>query len=275
MRTKWLIENFHEDNGYLLLANEVIKQGMDCQIVNTNEYPLKINLEKYSIDDCVIIQSSFQFADGILRYKDLSPCRFFTPENYKCTNYYKYFGDSLFNNEYVIMTRAEVKRKIDFLERILGEKESGRIFIRPDSGMKSFTGMVFINRKEYFDNDWGFVENSTDPNDLLIISSPKTIVEEYRFVIINGYVVTGSLYKRDYDTVFETLNNETHIDLFTFAQDMAELYQPDITYTLDIVKTCSGELKLLEINSFSHAGLYKCDMSKIVKEVSILAERMK
>lgn len=271
MNVKWIVEDFNEDTGFDSLAKEIMNQGMDCQIINTKDN-IKVDLGRYSKDDCIMVQSSFEFADGISKVKDFLPFRFFTPKNYKCTSYYKYYGDFLFNSDYVLMTRSEVKRNIDFLVRILGEKETGRIFIRPDSGMKSFTGMVFINRKDLFEYDWNMVEYNTFDNDILVISSPKKIANEYRFVVVNGVVITGSLYRSDYDTVFQTIN-EDDFELFNFAQKMANLYQPDLTYTLDIVRTENNDYKLIEINSFSHAGLYKCDMAKIVKEVSKLAKR--
>jgi len=268
---KWIIEDL-SDTGFDELAKEVINQGMDCELVNTNEYPIKLDIDRFSTkDDCVLIQSSFQFAEGILHHKSFKPGIFLTPNNYKCTKYYKHFGDYLFNNEYVIMTVKETERNIDFLESKIGEKESGRIFIRPDSGLKPFSGMVFLNRQPYFEHDWSYVKINTNEDDLLIISSPKSILSEWRFVVVNGEVITGSLYKLDYDVCLEYADPDKDKHLYQFAQKMADIYQPDPAFTIDLVVDVKGNLKILEINSFSCAGLYACDKKIIVDRVSKLA----
>ena len=62
--------------------------------------------------------------------------------------------------------------------------------------------------------------------------------------------------------------------MYDFAQKMADIYQPDFAYTLDLVIDVKGNVKLLELNSFSCAGLYACDMEKIVKSVSNMVERV-
>ena len=274
-KLKWIIEDFSPDNGFDKLAKEVIKQGMDCELVNTNEYPIKMNLDRFSKEDEVLIQSSFQFADEILSHKDFKIGRFLTKNNYLCTKYYKYFGNYLFNSEYVIMTVKETERNIDFLESIVGEKESGRIFIRPDSGLKPFSGMVFINRSPYFEQDWSYVRTNMKDDDLLIISSPKKILSEWRFVVIEGEVITGSLYKLDYNVDFQQANSIKDKYLFDFAQKIANIYQPDPAFTLDIAVDIKGNLKLLELNSFSHAGLYVCDMEKVVSKISKLVIKLR
>ena len=76
---KWIIEDFSSDTGFDELAKEVINQGMDCELVNTNEYPIKLDIDRFSTkDDCVLIQSSFQFAEGILHHKSFKPGIFLT-----------------------------------------------------------------------------------------------------------------------------------------------------------------------------------------------------
>jgi len=259
----WIIEDFSPDNNWHKLYKEVIKQGMECELVNTN----KMNIDRFINNGNVIIQSSFQFAEKINKYHKFNPGVILTPKNYNCTKYYKYFNDYLFNDEYVIMTVKETENKIDFLEKILGERESGRIFIRPDSGLKPFSAMVFINRDPYFRNDWSYVKNNMKEDELLIISSPKTLLSEWRFVVVEGKVITGCVYKLDYDIYFELADIKKNKNMYDFAQKMANIYQPDLAYTLDLVIDIKGNIKLLELNSFSCAGLYACDMEKIVTSI--------
>ena len=45
-------------------------------------------------------------------------------------------------------------------------------------------------------------------------------------------------------------------------------WQPSIAYTCDIALTGEGNISIIEINSFSGAGWYKCDKSKIIRSIA-------
>jgi hypothetical protein len=143
------------------------------------------------------------------------------------------------------------------------------IFIRPNSGAKTFTGQII--KKEELDKDiLAFSNYAAKPIDqiLSVVYSPKCIESEYRFVIVDRKVVTGSQYIRNGKTYYSKKYSVESEELaFKIAQ---EEWQPDISYTLDICKS-NGEYYLLEVNSFSCSGLYKCDVEKIVKEISRVA----
>ncbi len=62
---------------------------------------------------------------------------------------------------------------------------------------------------------------------------------------------------------------------FELASEIAKKFQPDLVFTIDICKYGEffpHEYQLLEINSFSCAGLYKCDTDKIAKHISIIGQ---
>lgn len=278
MNIQWIIEDFHPDNGFDRLAEEASRQGIECHVYNTNDPDVKFDSLKYlklNNSNHILLQSSFQFRNyvGVNKYNPYN--KMFTPKNYECTNYYKHFGFNLLNSEYVIMTVSETLRNINFLEEILGEKETGRIFIRPNSGLKPISGMVYINRFPHFVNDWSFVQHEMNQDDLLIIAKAKQIKAEWRIVVIDGKPVTGSLYRNEGFVKFETVNENTDPDLFAFASQMVNIYQPDLVYTMDIASEVDSNKKysLLELNSFPHAGLYTCDMSIIVNEIKNLIKR--
>jgi len=275
----WIIEDFSPDNGYDKLAAEAIRQGIDCDVYNTNDPSVEFDRGKYLVFGgkpiYTLVQSSFQFVEqnglsGFYPYNQM-----FTPDNYLCTNYYKFFTKYLLNDKYVIMTVSETARNIDFLESILGEKESGRIFIRPNSGLKPITGAVFINRHPHFMIDWGYVKHSMREDDLLIIAPPKQIKTEWRVVVIDGKPITASKYRTGGFIDYELVDFKKNLRLFIFAEKMISLYTPDVTYTMDIAEDERGDYKLLELNSFPHAGLYQCDMSKIVTAIKELVIKLR
>jgi hypothetical protein len=268
----WIIENFDQSTGYIELSEEVIRQGYNCELVtldDVKDIDNKLSLLPAEYDGAILVQASFEFSDKVLNKYSYRPARFLNIENYEYNKYAPYFSDYLFNSDYSLSTVNFVEFGIDSLVNLIGEKESGRVFIRPNTGRKSFTGMVFINKDPYFEYDWSHVKKNTQPTDLVIVSSPKAVKFEYRFVVVDGEVITGSLYRLDYDTEFKVVPK--NVELFKFAQRMADRYQPDRVYTLDVVIDSEGTMKLLEINSFSCAGLYACDMEIIADRVSKVA----
>jgi hypothetical protein len=50
-------------------------------------------------------------------------------------------------------------------------------------------------------------------------------------------------------------------------------YYPDKVFVIDICEDNDGNYWLLELNSFSSAGLYACNKLDIVRKVGIIAEK--
>lgn len=243
-----LIENI-TDIGWVELHHAAIDLGINSTLTN----------DIVSVENSIVV-GSFEFFNKTKGSK-INTC---TLQNYNCLNYYKYVKDYLFNKDFVVMPVGYIRNSIKYLIDVIGEKKSKRIFIRPDSGAKSFSGMVFLNIDPYFDYDWSSVEKRCNPNDLCLLSYPKTIKEEYRFVIMDNEVVTGSLYKQNYDVKYEECNDKSIIN---FVRNIKDLYQPDNFFTIDVVIGDDNELYLLELNSFQHAGLYECNKEKILRKM--------
>lgn len=264
MKPKWLIEHFDDRNSTQLLIKEVERQGYELKTI-TYEPLQSGSIDVFENDDCVITQTSINLALQICsEKKNWIPGPWLTAANYKCSNYYPHIGEYLFNDQYVILPRSELKRNIEHVYKWLGKEDS--IFLRPDCGLKSFTGKVF--EKENFDKEWFWVEEFTEPSSMIVASTPKKIKAEWRFVVVNKVVITGSLYNIDGQHKCDTNYPKEAIDL---AQDMAERYQPDTMFVIDICQGNDNRFYLLEIGSFSCAGLYSCNMETIVEHASFAA----
>ena len=103
---------------------------------------------------------------------------------------------------------------------------------------------------------------------ILLVSSSKPIMEEWRCVVVDRKVVAFSQYQ-----VCGKLNIKRTIKpgALLLAEEIAkEEWQPDIAYTLDVCKS-NEEYGMLEVNSFSCSGLYKSDMMPIVSSISEVA----
>ena len=143
------------------------------------------------------------------------------------------------------------------------------LFIRPNSGFKTFAGqtIMFDNWQHTIDllEDVSSVVDET----LILVSSLQEITGEFRFVVAGGKVITGSEYR--WDNVVD-IRIDYPEECLALAQQVAQHdWQVDSAYVVDIALTPAGP-RVIEMNSFSCAGLYACDLEKIVKAVSIEAE---
>lgn len=263
MKPKWIIEDFDEINSYAILAEEVKRQGYEVEIIRYLPFESG-SYNKFGDDECVIVQSSLQIARQLLREKKWVPNAWLSLQNYECSTYYAYLGKYLFNDRYTMMPVCEVKRNIDFLFEQFGKQDC--LFIRPSSGFKTFSGQVFT--KENFAKDWIWVEQFSAPTHLAVVSSPKTIKAEYRFIVTKDGIVTGCQYKKDGNL---NLDKDYPESAGILAEEVCKVWQPDSIFALDICTGNDGNYYLLEIGSFSCAGLYVCDMSKIVEVASRIA----
>lgn len=265
MKPIWLIEYFEDRDSSSFLIEEIEKQGYEYHAV---EYaPFQPGLLDKVNGNCVVTQTTINLAQQIIRHKPhWIPGPWLNASKYKCSSYYPYLGKYLFNDRYVMMPRSEITRNMEHLYSWLGVNDT--VFIRPDSGLKPFTAQLFD--KANFHYNWSWVEQFTDPESLLVISSPKSIRGEWRFVVSEGRVIAGSQY--ELDGRFDC-SPEFPATAMSLAEEAAKLYQPDPIFVVDICLGWDWQYYVLEIGSFSCAGLYACDMSKIVEYASDLAVR--
>jgi len=270
MKTSWLLEKDVFDENLASLKEAITSQGMEFKewdVTSWGVWPTQegddaiLNLFQPE-EDCVIFYGSLQTARRLQQKAKWIPGVYATLPNYECTHYYAYLGKYLLNSDYVMLPFGELNRRKDWLLKTLGN--NGCLFIRPSSGFKIFTGKVVY--KETWDKDiellgWYDVE----PEKTVVVAEPRNILKEWRIVIVDKKVVTGSLYRS-----CGTVDQQSGLpqDVLDYANEIASQgFQPDRAWTADICQVSDG-LQLLEIGSFSCAGLYKCDMQKVVQAVS-------
>jgi hypothetical protein len=274
----WLVEEY--DDYVKDLVAEIKRQGHDVDFINyhkmqqDNSYTgigLPKNCGNQPDDECVLFYGSIQTAQWLQRNRKWTPTVWFNQAAYKCTNYYAYLGQDLFNQDYIILPRDEVYRNKEKIFNTLAQ--DGCIFARPDIGIKSFGGRIF--EYERFDKDWGMVVSpNTTPSSLIVLSSPKKIKTEYRCVVTaTGELVTGSQYKEngsnEITTNFPAGAITKCYEVLTTA--FLSKFNPDPMYCIDICEDSEGKMYLLEINCFCSSGMYAGDLSKIVETASKLA----
>ena len=263
MEVKWLVEDFEGDGALDPLISEIKSQGMQCEVVNYTPFQGG-EYNQYSNEDCVVFYGSLNIARQLQREKPWVPGVYCNYENLCCLTYYSHWAKYLLNDNYIMLPMMEILRRREFVFNEYGVDNC--IWIRPNSGAKTFTGQIV--ERERLDKEFSLFSNyAGKPLDkiLAVISSPKIISKEWRCVIIDKKVIATSLYK-----VNDKLTEEEGCpkEVWTLAQKIAnEGWRPDIAYTLDICLS-NGKYSLIEVNSFSCSGFYKCNTSDIVKAIS-------
>lgn len=210
------------------------------------------------IDNEVFVYGSVnlnQFTKNKLYYSS-----YFNTHQLKCSYYYPIFKQNMLNSDYIMLPYGDLLRRKNFIFDSIGTQDT--VFIRPDTGAKSFTGAMVY--KEH----WGkFVEKQSpfvDKDLICLLSSPYNIVEEYR-VFTNGVsLLSGCTYKSDGKLCEKSLP----LDVQNFARLMIRCYnyQPDPIFVMDFCKLKNNSIHILECNSFSAAGFYSCDLNPIIEE---------
>lgn len=269
MKCRWLIENFTDSEDYNELIQAVKDNGNDCYVIGRrNNFDFKP--ENYSEGECVLFQGSIQMTRHCKKVlpKGCSPIAFCTEENFLCSRYYEPLKQYLFNDRHRFATVKELKENVfDFY------KEFGKealIYIRPDRGDKTFSGQLLDLQD--FDRFWkNAVVCNSDDNESVIVSTPKTVVGEWRFVCTSTKeILAGSTYsyqgKRTIIPFYPPKAKE-------LVQKVLEVgYTPDYVFCVDVCEDADGNYWLMELTSFSSAGLYATKKSDIVPKVSEIAE---
>ena len=140
------------------------------------------------------------------------------------------------------------------------------IFIRPDTGDKTFKGGLL----DLQDSEGFFNEFECYKHDLAIISTPKNMIGEWRFVCSRHkeiIAVSSYRYQGLCTRVPSAPPGATEL-----CKEILEVgYYPNSVFCVDICQDTDGNFWLMELTSFSSAGLYATDKTKVVKRVSEIA----
>ena len=260
----WLIEEGMFTENEEALIKELKAQG---QKVATIKYiPFGEPMSKTPFDDetDVIFYGSLELCQLVQKERPhWTPGAIGTWDNFLCSTYYPHFDDLLLNADNEFTTIKELNERKDYFFEKFGEDNT--IFVRPNSGLKVFTGTRMYKEawKELFKLITFYDEVNDDTK--VLVSSPKNLQKEYRFVISNGKVITGSMYREDMNLDSKEFVNRV---VYNWIENMLVKikWKPDILWTLDVVDV-GNKFKILEIGCFSGAGLYSCNLKKIIEEV--------
>jgi hypothetical protein len=215
---------------------------------------------------CVMTYGTHQFVRqaSVARAKTWSPGAFSRTERLSYSAYTPYIGDLMLNDDFILLPYAEVLRR--------GFDAFGdAYFLKPDAVTKAFTGFV-MTREKYLTEVETLKKQGIDPAMVCVVAKPRPIEAEFRFVVADREVVTGSQYRW-------ADRSDVRLDVLPICVEMAQevanrKWQADRCYTCDVA-LLNGRTtaRVVELNTFSSSGLYACDTRKIVEAVSASAYR--
>lgn len=257
MNVRWLIETgvFDEYETALLRALMLAGAGFSC----FNRFS-PVENQHIDSEDCVIFRGSIDTAKRLIKTAKFIPGVYCNFKNYNCTNYYPLLGKYLLNGKYIMLPFGDLPRQKDFLYRTIAKADT--VFIRPSRSDKPFTGRLV--HADDFDKFLDEVSYScmVGLEDVVVVAVPKNVEAEFRLVVVDGKVIAGCQYSGE--------TTGEGVAAWGLASEIATIYKPDKVFTIDICLADQG-LALLELNSFSCAGLYTCNLEDVVREVSRVA----
>lgn len=249
----WIIENLTKEPSYKELADKLKELGRNVALINGDYSHSMIKShqnENVIFLGCIEMNS---IVGGKLKEQGCYPGNCSTFENYLCTKYYPYFSEYLFNDNYVIVPLSELIRRKWFFWGLFG-KES-LLFVRPDSGEKTFKAGLFDIQ------DIDKLLQEVD-NQLVIVSSPKNIVGEFRFLVSKKEIIAVSSYRWQ---GLLTRVPSAPPGAAEFVHKILKVgYHPDEVFCVDVAQDSDGNFWLMELTSFSSAGLYSMDKEKVI-----------
>lgn len=146
--------------------------------------------------------------------------------------------------------------------------EFDTFFMRPDEDLKLFTGCI-ATRDTLMSTLNSLIFDAQVPLDKkIMISAPKNIKGEWRYFVVDGKVIDGSMYKWNNRFYTEAAGPAEIAE----AQAMADRWHPADVYVMDLCLTSEG-LKVVEYNGFNSTGFYANNVEKIVVEVTTYMDR--
>lgn len=271
---KWIVQKNFVGKTFSGLVDSIVRMGCDVTWVHTYPFVDKIfdstvTVDQIDIADEIEIDLTIPTIgigsiklNRLLDERGVQPGGFRNEESITLPNWMKGYGkENILNHDAVIMPLRDIPKYVT----------EGKVFLRPVKDHKAFAGTV--GEAEYL-KQWvasitAFSANTyttLNPDTEVAVSSLKDIHAEYRSFVIDGKVITTSLYKRG-DRIFSS--DEVEPVVVEYTQRMVDLWQPSRAFVIDVALTPEG-YKIIELNGFGSSGFYACDAQKIIAAIEEL-----
>jgi hypothetical protein len=184
---------------------------------------------------------------------------FYDADRFQHSAYAAGYGDDLLNAD------ARVTRWDEFVLEARDPDEL--LFLKPNDDLKLYTGgvMSFAECLRLYER-LRSAARPMEPSAEVVIGRRRELDAEWRLFLVNGQVVSGSMYRP---------SGDAHVpqDVVDFAERAAGRWMPASVFVMDVART-EGTWKIVECNCFNGSRFYAADVLQIVRSVSNHQERM-
>lgn len=192
----------------------------------------------------------------------------FSVDDLTYEQYLAHYGPLMFNDQ------ARIMPMCDLTEADVGGAD---FFIRPNEDSKSFAGEVmnwpaFVTWRDSLIVLAAKTKEYNEPppkltvDTKIVVAEAKAIECEWRFFVVDGKVISGSVYRYRGRSYVERVFPE-HV-AWNFAQAHANIWSPARAFVIDMALDCNNNFKILELGSIHLAGFYANNMWAIVKALN-------
>jgi hypothetical protein len=226
--------------------------------------PFSVELPIVNTDEPFVIVGTGTALDNCWKLKDYRPGLFinwraFTHEQYKK------FGPAYLNYDGACMTLESLGKYVEIL--------SDSFFMRVADDSKGLAGGLWTPQKltEMLKNLTYDAQDPVNWNTKVVVAKPQTILEEYRFVLVEGKVIAGSKYQPQQQASFYNFGTASD-----FAEVHAERYSPHAVFVMDVgvvhITKETTAYRIIECNTFNGSGMYASNLQHVVRAVSLYQE---
>lgn len=183
-----------------------------------------------------------------------------------------FFDPAAFNYDAALCNRDDMlnsrvmtlKQAIRELDRVIQTEPKRLYFTRPSEDLKQFSGQV-IEAEECRDWFVDMMECATsgtyklDGSTQVVLCNPQPIKAEWRWFIVGGKIVSGSMYRAHNQLRKERVTEQAMIDE---AQRFADDWLPNPCCVMDLALV-GDTLKVIEFNCINASGAYDNDMRAV------------
>ena len=159
--------------------------------------------------------------------------------------------------------------KITTLKKFIQEEhpDDMNFFIRPDADDKSFDGVVkpFSEIKTFINNITKCDNAMLNEDTKILVSEPYNITKEWRNYIVNGKVVTSTLYRKNFKLCKD--GTDAPAEMIEFVEERCKEYMPHEVFTMDIALS-GDDYYIIECGCMNSVGFYDCNVEKLVSEIT-------
>lgn len=265
-KVRWVVQsNLIAENDVEVMGQAFMDLGIEVFWIDV--IPFEESLPKFPIDDKInIYYGSTTLINNVYKALD-NPIGIFFNEEFSIENYMSkdVWRDKMLNSDAIVTTLAQFSE--------MPYPDGAHFFIRPDADDKSFAGEVrsFKDIKEWRNNMVHYDNVMLDENTKIIVGDPYNIEKEWRNYIVNGKVITSSLYRENFK--LKRSGENIPQDMIDFVEELCKSYVPNSVFVMDIA-LCGGDYYIIECGCMNSVGLYACDVKKLIDGITNYIENL-